>query len=893
MELTGLKGDGCGEQINPPDFNKTFKINMAEITVFNRDIYNLVQDLEIIIGMAKHLPRQNQRVYQALFTANHAVNICSDRKEDSVKTALQVTKAFLAEKNGGSQHTIHAMGHCHIDCAWLWRYDCTIRKCARSWSSTLLLMEQYPDVTFTCSQAQQHQWVKDKYPQLYKKIREAIKSGKFIPVGGSWVEMDGNLPSGESFARQFLYGQRFYQEEFGRKCTEFWLPDTFGYTAQLPQMVKSAGMTRFVTQKLSWNAVNKFPHHTFIWEGIDGTEILSHFPPGNNYHMLGHVHEVVMTVNNFEDKGRSNSSMYLYGYGDGGGGITENQIERIHRMSDVDGLPRMVMSSPAKYFEYVEQNEKDNLCRWTGELFLEFHQGTYTSQAKTKLANRRCEQLLHDVEFLSCISLLESSTFRYPKEKLNSIWKNVLLNQFHDVLPGSSIQAVYDDAMKIYKESIENLNWLKVDVIKHIEKVLLKPENTSTVRRVFNKYCWERTEVIPIEKNDKLSNNGTVQEIKNGTSLVSVSVPANGYIDLINTNTIKNPVSVRKDGDHFILENGIIKAQILKNGNVKSIMFKKNSRETIKTDCVGNQFVLYDDVPNKWDAWDVNHFHLETRTVLNNVQEEACISERGPLQASIEFQIGISQNSTIKQVISLDADSPYLKFSTTINWYENRKFLKVEFPVNVRSDEAAYDIPFGFIKRTTRPNTSWDWSKFEVCGHKWADLSEYDWGVAIINDCKYGHMIQHDVICLSLLKAAKQPDPEADMGTQTFSYAVMPHTGSFQSALVQQIACNFNNPVTATMTTGCPSSKTYMEISPSGIILETIKMGEDDMKSIVLRMFQSYGGRTETSLKFNFKVKTAFRCNILEEKEEKLDIRQNRISIFVKPFEIVTLLLHF
>ncbi|CAC5365589.1 MAN2C1 [Mytilus coruscus] len=686
MELTGLKGDGCGEQINPPDFNKTFKINMAEIAVFNRDIYNLVQDLEIIIGMAKHLPRQNQRAYQALFTANHAVNICSDRKEDSVKTALQVTKKFLAEKNGGSQHTIHAMGHCHIDCAWLWRYDCTIRKCARSWSSTLLLMEQYPDVTFTCSQAQQYQWVKDYYPELYQKIRDAIKLGRFIPVGGSWVEMDGNLPSGESFARQFLYGQRFFQEEFGFKCTEFWLPDTFGYTAQLPQIVKSAGMTRFVTQKLSWNAVNKFPHHTFIWEGIDGTDILSHFPPGNNYHMLGHVHEAVMTVSNFEDKGRSNSSIYLYGYGDGGGGITENQIERIHRMRDVDGLPRMVMSSPAKYFEYVEQNEKDNLCRWTGELFLEFHQGTYTSQAKTKLANRRCEQLLHDVEFLSCIALLESSTFIYPKEKLNSIWKNVLLNQFHDVLPGSSIQAV-----------------------------LLKPENASTVRRVFNTHCWERTEVIPIEKNDKLSNNGTVQELKNGTSLVSVSVPANGYIDLNNTNTIKNPVSVHKYGDHFILENGIIKAQILKNGSVKSIMLKKNSRETIKTDCVGNQFVLYDDVPNKWDAWDVNHFHLETRTVLNNVLEETCISKRGPLQASVEFQIGISQNSKIKQVISLDADSPYLKFSTTINWYENRKFLKVEFPVNVRSDEAAYDIPFGFIKRTTRPNTSWDWSKFEVC----------------------------------------------------------------------------------------------------------------------------------------------------------------------------------
>jgi alpha-mannosidase len=395
-------GAGAKGMINPPDPSRYYSITMAELAVFDRDVYALLMDLTVIYDSAKHLPEGSERAYHALYTANNIVNACEPFKKSIFPLCRAIAREFLGERNGESQHTIHAMGHCHIDSAWLWPYSETIRKCGRSWSSVLRLMEEHPSFTFVCSQAQQFEWVKLNYPVLYERILLKAKSGQFIPVGGTWIEMDGNIPSGESFVRQFLLGQKFFKEEFGHYCNEFWLPDTFGYSAQLPQIMAGSGINYFLSQKLSWNLTNKFPHHTFLWEGIDGTCCLAHFPPADTYQSRADVKDVLKTVSQFRDKGRSRQSILLYGHGDGGGGPTEDMLQNLKRMEDVDGIPKVLMSSPQQFFSSIT-SEKDRLCKWVGELYLELHRGTYTTQAKLKLENRRGEFLLHDVDFMCAI----------------------------------------------------------------------------------------------------------------------------------------------------------------------------------------------------------------------------------------------------------------------------------------------------------------------------------------------------------------------------------------------------------------------------------------------------------------------------------------------------------
>ncbi|KAI1904444.1 hypothetical protein AGOR_G00005710 [Albula goreensis] len=413
---------GQGSMIAAPDPERKFTLQKAELVVFNHDVRGLLTDFEMLVDIVKCLGEGEQRGYQALFTVNEMVNLCDPSDPTSFAAAHSLAQKFFSQRNGQSQHTVHAMGHCHIDSAWLWPYEETIRKCARSWVTVIRLMEKNPEFIFTCSQAQQFEWVKSWYPGLYSQIQHFVQKGQFIPVGGTWVEMDGNLPSGESMVRQFLEGQRFFQKEFGVHCTEFWLPDTFGYSAQLPQIMQGSGITRFLTQKLSWNLVNTFPHNTFFWEGLDGSQVLTHFPPGNSYEMKGKVEDLTNTLKNNKDKGRANHSAALFGFGDGGGGPTQLMLDRFQRVRDTDGLPRVVMSSPNKLFSEL-QSESSLLCTWSGELFLELHNGTYTTQAQIKLGNRQCEALLHDVEMASSLALCRNQAFQYPSGKLQELWR--------------------------------------------------------------------------------------------------------------------------------------------------------------------------------------------------------------------------------------------------------------------------------------------------------------------------------------------------------------------------------------------------------------------------------------------------------------------------------------
>ncbi|KAA0724304.1 Alpha-mannosidase 2C1 [Triplophysa tibetana] len=878
LACNGLFGAGQGSMIAAPDPNRKFTLQKAELVVFNRDVRELLTDFEMLVDIVKLLGEGEQRGYQALFTANEMVNLCDPADPSSFASARSLAQNFFSQKNGESQHVVHAMGHCHIDTAWLWPYEETIRKCARSWVTVIRLMEKNPEFVFTCSQAQQFEWVKSWYPDLFSEIKHFVQKGRFIPVGGTWVEMDGNLPSGESMVRQFLHGQNFFKEEFGQYCKEFWLPDTFGYSAQLPQIMKGCGITRFLTQKLSWNLVNTFPHSTFFWEGIDGAQVLTHFPPGNSYGMKGKVEDLINTVKNNKDKGRANHSAVLFGFGDGGGGPTQLMIDRLERVRDTDGLPKVQVSCPDLLFSQLE-SDSALLCTWVGELFLELHNGTYTTQAKIKLGNRQCEALLHDVEVASCLALCRGENFTYPRSKLQELWRLLLINQFHDVIPGSCIEMVVDDALKYYDEI--RTTGFKL-LLSACESLRSDPAHTtSSNMAVLNTLPWERTEVVTLPG----------EELK--TRLALVRVPSVGVSPVTDTVESVPPVSVTTmDDGNIQMENGILKAVIDRAGRLTSVLLVQTNREAISEGCFANQFILFDDVPLYWDAWDVMDYHLQTRKPVIDIIEPAKVVSSGGIRGSVTFSLRISNKSTITQEVILDACCSYIKFNTKMDWEEAHKFLKVEFPVQVRNPSATYEIQFGHLQRPTHRNTSWDWARFEVWAHKWADLSEYGFGVALLNNCKYGYSIHQNIMAMSLLRAPKSPDANADMGCHQFTYALMPHTGTFQESSVIQSAYNLNFPLRPYKAVISESWSAFSVTSPA-VILETIKQAEGKKNALLVRLYESHGSSVTAILSTSLPVKEAWHCDLLERPDPSIPVSKTAsgISLTFKPFQIRSLLL--
>ncbi|XP_078370059.1 alpha-mannosidase 2C1-like isoform X2 [Oculina patagonica] len=908
MAANGMFGAGKDGLINAPDPTRKYTLSMAEIAVFDTAVYEVLMDLTVIIDLAKNLSQENPRAFQALYTANDIVNACQDLSDrTSFKRAREIAARFLKQTNGESQHQVHAVGNCHIDCAWLWPVAETVRKCGRSFATAVRLMEKYPDFKFVCSQAQQLEWVKIHYPSLFDEIKVFAAKGQFIPVGGTWVEMDGNIPSGESFIRQFVVGQNFYQKEFGQVCQEFWLPDTFGYSAQLPQIIRGVGMKYFLTMKLSWSLINKFPFHTFFWEGIDGSRCLAHFPPADTYESRGNAADVIKTVKQLKDKGQVHASMLLYGHGDGGGGPSEDMLEMLKRMEDVDGCPRVKLSNPQDFFHSLESRDADKLCTWVGELYLELHQGTYTTQGQIKQGNRRSEFLLHDAEFMSTLAFVlgDTNPELYPADELLRIWKLMLLNQFHDILPGSCIKQAADDALESYKEILEGTGRIFNDsCYRVISQLNSGQKNHVTKPLLINSFCWPRSEVValPDELWECLSaeekSSVKKQSSKEGRPLVLASVPSMSISTVRETPSELHHVSVSFDQlqGSVVLENALVRAEVVRGGLVRSLVHKASGREAISPGYSGNQFILFDDIPLFWDAWDVMPYYLESRKLLlPTSSEEFKILEEGPLRVSVEFSLKISEKSSLKQIVSLDAGAPYVKFHTKVDWFENRKFLKVEFPFDVRSMNATYEIQFGHLQRPTHCNTSWDWAKYEVCGHKWADLSEHDWGVALMTDCKYGYSTHANVMYISLLRSPKSPDEEADMGSHEFSYAVYPHSGTFQSAQVIQHAYNFNQPISVVPGSVCEgfNGRSFFSVDNPAVILETVKKAELIPSAAVVRLYEAYGGHARTRLSTSLPVKKVKKCNLLEipDDDEVVTCSGGQVELSFRPFQITTLLL--
>nr|XP_058950702.1 alpha-mannosidase 2C1-like [Pocillopora verrucosa] len=910
MAANGMFGAGKDGLINAPDPKRHYTLSMAEIAVFDAEVYEVLMDLTVIIDLAKNLSQENPRAFQALYTANDIVNACQNWSNDgSLQRAHEIATRFFKQTNGESQHQVHAVGNCHIDCAWLWPVAETVRKCGRSFATAVRLMKKYPDFKFVCSQAQQLEWVKIHYPTLFEEIKLFVAKGQFIPVGGTWVEMDGNIPSGESFIRQFLVGQDFHRKEFGKVCQEFWLPDTFGYSAQLPQIIRGVGMKYFLTMKLSWSLINKFPFHTFFWEGIDGSRCLAHFPPADTYESRANAADVLKTVRQLKDKGQTHASMLLYGHGDGGGGPTEDMLQMLKRMEDVDGCPRVKLSDPHEFFHSLESRDGGKLCTWVGELYLELHQGTYTTQAQIKRGNRQSEFLLHDAELMATLSFIlggYNAEF-YPAEEFLRIWKLMLLNQFHDILPGSCIKEAADDALANYREILKSIARIFDDSCSKVISQLNSGEENCLIKPVLvNTLSWPRSEVVTIPKElwERLSANEQssmkTQRSKEGENLVSVSVSSTSISNAVETTNEFHPVSVSLDETQgsVTLENNLIRVELVRGGLVRSLVHKASGREAISPGYSGNQFVLFDDVPLFWDAWDVMPYYLETRKLLlPTSSEDFKILEEGPLRVSVEFSIRISKHSSLRQTVSLDADLPYVKFHTKVEWHENRKFLKVEFPVDVHSMNATYEIQFGHLQRPTHCNTSWDWAKYEVCGHKWVDLSEHDWGVALMTNCKYGYSTHGNVMYISLLRAPKAPDEEADMGSHEFSYAVYPHTGTFQSAGVIQHAYNFNQAISVIPGSVCERIKerSFFNVDNPAVILETVKKAESISSAAVVRLYEAFGGRARARLTTSLPVKRVVKCNLLEVPDDggEVPLSRGRVDLSFRPFEITTLLLFF
>jgi alpha-mannosidase len=768
----------------------------------------------------------------------------------SPEPAFVLRQAELAirespEKGAGDvqldpSHHITAVGHAHIDTAWEWPVREAKRKVARSWSTQLALMDEYPDHVFAASQPAQYAWMKASYPDIYSRIKEKVAGGQWEPVGAMWVEPDCNLPSGESLVRQLLHGKRFFIQEFGYETKILWLPDVFGYPGNLPQLISEAGCDYFLTQKLSWNDTNKPEHHTFIWEGIDGTRIFTHFPPADTYNGSFAPEEVERSIRNFKDGHSSNRSLYLFGWGDGGGGPQAEMIESAHRLG-------VEIGHAGDFFDAASAEAKD-LTTSAGELYFELHRGTYTSQSRTKRLNRLAQQALRDAEMWSV------AAGAYPEDELDVLWKTLLLNQFHDILPGSSIDWVYEEA----ERDLADVAGRASAIAEAAQAAIAGPGEQVAI---FNATSHPRREVVNLDG-----------------EYVRVEAPPCGW-----SVHIPRPHEVPVMVSEHRMENGLLRVDWDDHGVLTSIWDKEVDREVLSGP--GNLFQLHGDNPRRWDAWDLD---ADYRRHFIDLTQSEQIEVRGGLRGTLSFGRRFG-GSSLTQVMSLDAGSRVLRFETDVNWQEEHKMLKVAFPVTVSSREATYEIQFGHLKRPTHEDTSQARAMFEVCAQRWADLGDGEYGVALLNDCKHGYDIHGSVMRLSLLRAPTHPDPTADRGSHRFTYAFMPHPGDFREAGVIAAAENLNAPlriVRGNLPAG--SRRSLVEVDTPQVAVEAIKRAEDS-DAVIVRLYEAWGRSCKVRLRTTLPSSRAVLCDLLEREREEVSVRDGVIELELAPFKIVTL----
>jgi alpha-mannosidase len=836
-----------------------------------------------------------------------------DRFYDSLPEATRLLQDGIARSGPALDVDISAVGHAHIAVAWLWTLGQTRRKAGRTFYNVIRQMEQFPEFIFAQSQPQLYDYVRQDYPDLFKAIQARAAEGRWETMGGMWVEADCNLSGSESLARQFLLGRSFFRQYFGGKdAPVLWLPDVFGYAWNLPQLIKEAGLEYFFTIKIGWNLYNRLPYDSFWWQGLDGTRVLTHFSTtpelgsifASTYNANATPSQVVGTWNNFQQKdagkpGVNAPLLMAYGYGDGGGGPTRQMIENIRSMGDFPATPHIHPGRVGDFFHKLESEMGERLPVWNAELYLEIHRGTYTTQARNKRANRKSEFRLHDAEFLASLASLLAPDYTYPQAELTQAWQLVCLNQFHDILPGSSVGPVYVESQEQYAQIQQSAQAVNDAALKAIaatvggDMLLVNP--TSFARR--DLAFWKREKAGGANQVVQRSDGTPVstQAVEGGLLLEAGELPPYSVTPLSVVKVAFKPVPTTAplEESHLAassnrLENDFLRVELNPAGDITRIYDKQNGCDVLPEGGVANQFQAFEDRPHDWDAWDIDIFY-DDKLFLAEPASQVRVVEAGPLRAVLEIHRKIL-NSVYVQRISLCHNSPRLDFDTTIQWHEKHVLLKVAFPVDVLAPTATYEIQWGNVQRPTHRNTSWDWARFETCAHKWVDLSEGGYGASLLNDCKYGHDIHGNVMRISLLRATTMPDFDADQGEHHFAYSLLPHAGGWDaSTIAEAYALNdpliaWSNPAPRRAAAGKAS---FVSVDLPNVVIETVKKAEDG-NGLIVRMYETQRKRSQVTLTTVFSLEGAWRTNLLEEDQYPLPVNDFQVKVPVKPYQIVT-----
>ncbi|MCH5171010.1 MAG: alpha-mannosidase [Oscillospiraceae bacterium] len=857
---------------------------IATLRLVDKKIKKLYYDLKVPFEILEFEDENSRNYFEIKKHINNAVNLIDMRNPYSEEfySSIERAEEYIQNEFYGKycrEGEIHAIciGHTHIDVAWEWTLAQTREKTLRSFSTVLALMKKYPEYKFMSSQPQLYKFLMEESPELYREVKEMVKQGRWEVEGGMWIEADCNLSSGESLVRQFLYGKRFMQKEFGVESKVLWLPDVFGYSAALPQIMKKCGIDKFITSKIGWNESNKMPYDAFLWHGIDNTEIFTYFmtaqdkhrgqEPATNvtYNAKLNANQLRGAYDRFQQKELYDDVLITFGFGDGGGGPTAKDLEMYDRLKiGIPGTSTAVMGYAGDFLEDVKTKTENNprIPHWNGELYLEFHRGTYTSQAKNKKYNRTSEFMFEKAETLSLINEYLTGAV-YPKEKMQAAWETILLNQFHDIIPGSSIHEVYEVSHEQYR-NIQSTGKGIID---------------DALEKLADGVCADNG-ILVYNPNSFVSSSA----VKFGDGYIyAENIPPKGY-KVIVPEEEKSSIMLSNN----TIENKFFKLSLDDNGNFSSIFDKRNNREVLKQGAKGNVFTVYEDYPREYDNWEISSYYTEKHWDITDLQsiEPIFEGERAGLRITRK-----NNQSKIVQTIFVYEHIDKIDFDTFIDWKESHLVLKTAFPVDVNTNKATYDIQFGSVERPTHKNTSWDAARFEVCAHKYCDLSEYGYGVSLLNDCKYGHAIHDGVMTLTLLKCGTFPDPMADKCEHEFTYSLYPHAKDYREAGTIQKAYELNVPMTAVKVSEnkgtLPCEFSLLSVDAENIIFETAKQAEDS-KDIILRGYECFNKRTDVTLTLGLPVKSAYICDMLENEETEIPVTDGKISLSFKPFEIIT-----
>ncbi len=898
------------ESYSSARFDEKHTFQFADLAVVNPDIHKFYWDARVAFDVLQILPQGSGSQIRMLDLINDCVKQVDlgHKGDDRYQASIEEAQKTLDEGIKAFQHSyglgsLVLTGHSHIDTAWLWPLRETQRKCGRTFSSVLKYMEEYPYYNFSQSQPQLYEYTKKYYPTVYEEIEKRVKEGRWEPVGATWVEQDSNVSSGESLVRQLLYGNRFFMKEFGIHSRTCWLPDAFGFCWSLPQILKKAGVDFFATTKIDWSQYNKFPYNLFLWQGIDGTKVLSIMPP-LNYNGRLIPRDCLAHWEQFKQKDLCDQVVYSFGYGDGGGGPTKEMLETGIRLEDMVGVPKCSFGKVQDYFDSLDKSvEKEKLPVWNGELYLELHRACQTTQARTKRNNRKSELLYRNAEFLASMAMLNGGY--YPQEKLYEGWKVILCSQFHDILPGSSINEVYEDADKDYAEVLKAGNEVASGALETLKKKIDTSGNGRPII-VINTLSWERDGVasvrvkVPEDEDfaifDESGRKVMCQVVGRDGDYAEIifeaaNIPSLGYSVY---RLVEGEEPASQAGDMVVLsqnmESPLYRIELDGKGRLCNLYDKSTNRELIPKGCCGNMLQFFDDRPHAHDAWDIDFNYTENMLDLAELQS-AEVKETGPVRATVRV-VWKTEKSTITQDISVYRKLSRVDFVTNVDWWEKRTLMKVAFPVEILSPRATYEIQFGTIERPTHFNTSWDRAKFEVPGQRWVDLSEGDYGVSLMNDCKYGHDVHDNVLRLSLLRSPVSPDPHADEGAHQFTYSLHPHTGDWREGETVQRAYELNCPLMAIPCEAhqgnLPKSASFASVDKKHVVIDTVKKAEDS-DEIIVRLYEAYGQRGEVTLSFGITPEKVAECNLMEEDERHLDINGSAVYFQIKPYEIVTL----